>query len=247
MNALARSLVWPAVFAGLAFALLVSLGLWQMRRLGEKEALIFRIETRAHVAPKDLPARADWPSLSGDDYDYAHVRATGRFDLEREALVFSQAPASAGSEPGYLVVTPFVLDKGGVVLVDRGFVAQSKAGDRAWRRRPLGETTITGLMRKPQSRNAFTPADDPERGVWYTRDPGKIAAFLKLTEAAPFIIALDAPGDGGQPASGDFPRPAPGVPEIANNHLSYAVTWFGLAFALAVVFAMFARGKLRAG
>lgn len=244
MNAKARSLLSPAVCASLAFALLVDLGLWQMRRLGEKEALIARIETRARAAPGDLPQRADWPKLEAQDYDYAHVRATGRFDLEREALIFSPTPLGAGGEPGYLVVTPFVLETGGVVLVDRGFVAQSKAGDGARRNQPNAVATIAGLMRAPQRRNSFTPADDPGRGLWYTRDPVKIATFLHLDDSAPFVVEQDA----GEPASRDgLFRTRHDAPDVPNNHLGYAVTWFGLAGALAIVFATFARSRLKRG
>ena len=243
MNAPARSLLWPAVCAGLAFALLVDFGLWQMRRLGEKEALIARIETRARAAPGELAKRADWPTLKAEDYDYAHVRATGRFDLEREALIFSPAPEGAGGEPGYLVVTPFALEAGGVVLVNRGFVAQSKAGDGARHNEPKGVVTIAGVMRAPQRRNSFTPTDDPERGLWYTKDPAKIAAHLRLDDAAPFVVDQDA----GEPTTDGLFRASLGALDIPNNHLSYALTWFGLAGALAVVFAAFARARLKRG
>ncbi|MBI1868694.1 MAG: SURF1 family protein [Methylocystis sp.] len=244
MNARLRALGWPALCTAAAAVLLVSLGAWQLRRLSWKEALIARLETRARAEPGALPPRSQWPGLRADDYEYRHVRAAGRFDLDREALIFSKPPAGGGPEPGYLVLTPFVLDDGGVVLVDRGFLPSSKTGTDLRRREPAGAVTIAGLLRAPQARNAFTPADAPEKGVWYTSDPLKIAASLQIADAAPFSIDLDAPAAPTRGADG-LPRPSPVDAEISNNHLAYAVTWFGLAVAVAGVFAVYAYGALK--
>lgn len=245
MTAKLRGLLWPAVAAGLAFLLLIGLGSWQLRRLSWKQALISRIETRAQLAPVDLPPRTAWPTLANDDYDFRHVRISGRFDPTREALLYSNSPAGFRPEPGYFVLAPFELEEGGVVLVNRGFIAASEAHNSARRSWPERRQTIIGLMRAPQSRNPFTPADDPERGVWYTSDPEKIAESQGIAGAAPFTIVLDPPGQGAPEAAGGLPRPVASGVDIVNNHLSYAVTWFGLAAALIVVFLAYARSSLQ--
>jgi surfeit locus 1 family protein len=120
------------------------------------------------------------------------------------------------------------------VLVTRGFVPEDKrdpstraAGQIA------GEVTITGLMRAPEPRNAFTPADDPARGAWFTRDTGLIAAHLQLERAAPFSVDADA-----TPNPGGWPRGGATVIAIKNDHLSYALTWYGLAATLVAVLAL---------
>jgi surfeit locus 1 family protein len=242
MTSGARSVRALAPFAALAFVFLIGLGVWQLRRMEWKEALIARVEQRVHVAPVSLPSRDLWPSLKSEDYDFTHVVALGSFDFSREALVYALAPADAGPEPGYLVLTPFRLDSGGTVLVNRGFVGQSKAGDPALRRAPLGSVTHTGLMRAPQARNPFTPADSSAKGVWYTRDPEKIGAALRLADAAPFTLDQD-PGEIKLLSAPDgLLRVAVTTVDMPNNHLSYAVTWFGLAGALAIMFAVYSRG-----
>ena len=53
----------------IVFAVLVSLGLWQVERLHWKEALITRIEARIHGEPGPLPAASTWASLKPLDYD----------------------------------------------------------------------------------------------------------------------------------------------------------------------------------
>jgi surfeit locus 1 family protein len=245
MNPKARGLLWPAVAAALAFVLLLGLGYWQLRRLAWKEALIARIETRARDTAGDLPPRAAWPTLSREDYEFKHVRLVGEFDLAHEALVYSPPPRDFGVEPGYLVLNPFMLEGGGVVLVNRGFIPRSYASNDARKHSPLGRVTLTGIMRAPQSRNVFTPADSPERGLWFTSDPVKIAQSLGLAEAAPFTVALDV-AQTPSPAPQGMPQPFASDLNLVNNHFSYAVTWFGLAAALAVIFLVYARSALKA-
>lgn len=239
-----RALLWPAVSTALLFALLVSLGFWQVRRLGEKEALIARVEQRVGQAPRPIPPRERWAALRAEDYDFTHVQATGRFIAGRDALVFAPPPEGASPEPGYSLLTPFALAAGGVVIVDRGFLPASKADAAALRAAPDGEVTLVGLLRAPERRNVFTPADEPARGVFFARDPAAVAAARGLAEAAPFALVVDAAPE----TATAWPRPVGGVPTIVNNHFSYAVTWFALSLALLVVFAFYARGVVtRAG
>jgi len=244
MSAPRRALVLQAVGAGLLFLLLIGLGVWQLRRMDWKEALIARIEARVHAEPDDLPPRGEWGRVAAEQYEYRRVRARGRLEADREVLAFSAAPKGGGDEPGYYVIAPLDLASGGVVLVNRGFLRQSRRADAAGRRAPPGEVALTGVLRAPQSRNIFTPADDPAKGVWYTRDPAKIAAHLALVDAAPFILDQDAAAQPADAPDGLF-RAAIEVSDIPNNHLSYALTWFALAAALAAMFAVYAAGALR--
>ncbi|KAF2991037.1 SURF1 family protein [Methylocystis sp. MJC1] len=240
MRAGARALLWPAVATALACALLASLGVWQVRRLGEKEALIARVEARVHLAPNALPPSEAWSTLAPADYEFTHAETSGHYLPGRDALIFMKPPEGYGLEPGYMVVTPFALKTGGVLLVERGFTPVSKIDNAEGRAPPAGETEISGLLRAPQMRNPFTPADSPNRLIWYTRDPAAIAAALGVGGAAPFTLALIGPTSAG---SNGFPRLVEATPEFVNNHLSYAFTWFSLAAALLVIFVLYARGR----
>lgn len=235
------SLFWPALFTGIACALLVALGQWQLQRLAWKERLIVQIEARAKSAPEPLPGFAEWPSLRPDAYEYCRVEFDGTFEHDKEALVFrgSGGGTTGVKEPGYFVLTPLRLASGAYVIVNRGFVPQGLE-DRGTRIEGeiLNETHVTGLMRGPETRNFFTPRDEPARGRYFTRDPASIAAHFGLETAAPFSVdAEDRRIPGGWPKGGTTELSFP------NNHLSYAVTWFGLAFACLGVFAAFAWSK----
>ena len=237
----ARALFFPALAAALTFSFLIHLGLWQLRRLDEKEALIARVQTRISLPAQELPAKEDWKNLSAADYEYRHVRVTGRFYQSSEALIYSQAPEGLGREPGYFVLTPFDLASGGVILIDRGFISNLDRMDAAHRSAPSELIELTGHLQAPQRRNMFTPVDEPEKLIWYTRDPESIAKALHLAEAAPFIFLLD----GSRGLGGRGLQPVSIAPRIVNNHLAYAYTWFSLAAALIVIFCLFARERLR--
>jgi surfeit locus 1 family protein len=240
MRTEARALLGPALFTAAMVALLAGLGVWQLRRLAWKEALIAHVETRATAAPVEAPPRGQWAALAPNDYDFLHARVSGHFDLSREALIFSAPPSGAGVEPGFRVIAPFLLDAGGAVLVDRGFLPISLRADETRKREPSGDVTLTGLLRGPQARNLFTPADSQQQGLFYTSDPRSLAAYLQLTDAAPFLLELDPSA----PARG-LPRVYDHNIELANNHLSYAITWFSLAAAVAGGFAFYAMGRLK--
>ncbi|HTV33585.1 MAG TPA: SURF1 family protein [Methylocella sp.] len=229
------SLLWPSIFTGIAVAILVSLGIWQLDRLGWKEKLIAQIDSRADAPPTPLPPQKEWSNLEPNDYDYSHVQAQGIFENDKEALVFRASGGPAAYEPGYLVLTPLRLASGGTVIVNRGFVPMNrKAQDQ--RRAGLieGETTVTGLMRSPEARNIFTPADVPATGSYFTRDPFLIAQQFHLTDAAPFTLDADD-----LPVTGGWPKGGTTIRKLPNNHLSYALTWFSLAFVTFTAFAAF--------
>lgn len=229
-----KSLVAPVLFAAVVGAILISLGVWQLHRLAWKETLIAQITARTKAAPQPLPDVAQWPHLAPADYAYRHIEVAGHFDNDKEALVFyGTGPDNLG--PGYLVLTPLRLNSGATVIVNRGYVPLAFAGKSA---RATGETDgevhLTGLMRPPQQRNFFTPADTPEKGIYFTRDPAVIAAHFRLPQTAPFIVDADA-----TPVPGGWPRGGMTEVTLPNNHLGYAMTWFGLAVGMLSVFAAF--------
>jgi surfeit locus 1 family protein len=126
-------------------------------------------------------------------------------------------------------------------MINRGFVP-TDLRDPARRPEslPEGEVTITGLVRAPEVRTSFTPDDDPARNQWFARDPQAIAAARNLERVAPFLIDADAsPNSGGWPRGGQTPLTLP------NNHLQYAVTWYGIALTLIGVFTAFAWQRLK--
>ena len=223
----------------LAGVLLMSgLGVWQLQRLQWKEEVLAQIAARRDAPATEIPAREKWAALKPDDYEYRHVVLHGVFDHAKETTLFrASATGAEGGGAGYEVLTPLRLAGGGEVIVNRGFVpAELRDVSRRAAGQVAGEVTITGLMRGPESRNAFTPADQPDKNLWFTRDPQALAAHWGLADAAPFSVDADAMLN-----PGGWPKGGATVMTIPNNHLSYALTWFALAATLAGVALVFVR------
>ncbi len=229
--------------AGLAslvgVGILIGLGVWQLHRLAWKEGLIAAVEARAHAAPAAVPPPAEWAALKPSEYEYRHVAAHGVYDYSHQEFVFSalEEPRGRYGGVGYYVMTPLRLAGGEAIVVNRGFVPDTMKS--AAEKGPAGDADVVGLMRASEPRNLFTPADEPQRGVFYARDTEALARAMGLSVYAPFIIDADA---------GPDPLPEGGETRLTftNNHLSYAFTWFGLAAALAGVFGAYAWGQRRA-
>jgi surfeit locus 1 family protein len=215
------------VFAALAgFATLVSLGIWQVHRLAWKVDLIDRVEQRAHAAPVAPPPRERWPQVNAANSEYLHVIVQGRFRHDRETLV--QAVTELGG--GFWVLTPLETDDGYVVLINRGFVPPTHR-DPATRLQGQieGVTTVTGLVRMSEAGGAYLRSNEPAADRWFSRDVAAIAEARGLTDVAPYFIDADASGthSAGAPIGGLT------VIRFNNNHLQYALTWFGLALMVA--------------
>jgi cytochrome oxidase assembly protein ShyY1 len=113
--------------------------------------------------------------------------------------------------------------------------------DRAAKPLLTGEAVrLTGYLRFPEVGGALTPARDAGKRLWFVRDVAAMAATLGWGEVAPFYIDLESP----QPASG-APKPGPLSVRLKDDHLQYAITWFGLAATVAIGFAFWAFGQRR--
>ncbi len=241
-----RRLFWPAVAAMVAFAILMALGTWQVERLQWKLQLIERVEQRPGLPPVDLPPAGDWPRMTEEQWDYRPVTVTGRF-LPGEAYYYLSLgkPKGLHAGPGYFVYAPFEVEGGGVVMVNRGFVPEPmrQPETRPESAAPQGTVTLAGLWRRDERGGMLTFGADSATGIWFVREAPKMAASLGVTgvEVAPFTIDLAArhTPPGGLPQAGET------IMSFTNNHLQYAVTWYGLGAALIVVFIVFVRGERR--
>jgi surfeit locus 1 family protein len=238
-----RSTVLDAtVFALVGIVILCGLGVWQLDRKAWKEDLIARLNTRLSHAPQDMPPRASWAQLHQDGEEFRRVLFPAEFLDGEEALVYTAGsplrPDVKG--PGYWVFAPARLAGGSIVLVNRGFVPPEQK-DPAQRSEgmPHGVVDVVGVMRWPEARGAFTPADEPKKNIWFLRDSKSIADFKKWATAAPFYIDQEAP----VPAGG-WPKPGTLEVQLPDNHLQYAITWFGLALALAGVYVVWLARRL---
>jgi len=233
------------IATAVTLVILCGLGVWQVQRLHWKLALIASVERGLHAAPVPAPGPDAWESLDFGQSEYQRVTVTGRFDEHAETYVVYTLtePKGLNGGIGYLVMTPLETANGWTVYVNRGFVPRDR---RYPDQRPgstrAGETTVAGLFRAPH-RAPWWAGDDVPGNSWFSRDPKLYANAKGLPPAkvAPYIIDADF-----DPKSPDgLPQGGETVVNLPNNHLGYAITWFGLAAALVGVYGVFVWRRVR--
>ena len=225
---------WLGLLTLVSLVVLLGLGTWQVRRLVWKEDLIARAEAQlAAPAARELQADA-----GPDAVDYRRFTLAGRY---RHDAAVAFGVSAVDGEPGARLVTPLVLEDGRAILVDRGWLPERllppavPAGLE-----PAGRVEVEGVARwrgGDVGRPWVTPADQPGRRRFFAWDLAAIGGLAGL-ELEPVVLTLDRSG-------GDLPRAMPLEAAFTNNHLGYAITWYGLAAGLVAVYLTFSLGRAR--
>ncbi|MDP9145777.1 MAG: SURF1 family protein [Actinomycetota bacterium] len=214
--------------------MLVGLGTWQLKRLGWKQELIGHAQ--AQLAEAALPLPADGLAA----LDYRRVSASGSY---LHNLAFAYGFFAEHGRPGGRLVTPFQSTEGRVILVDRGWLPEEllppnlPAGLE-----PGGTVTVEGVARwrGATERPWMAPANTPQERRWFTWDVPAMGQALGRPIEPLELILERSQGPAG------LPRAEPVTVDFPNDHLSYALTWYGLAVVLVVVYIMFSLTKPRA-
>lgn len=224
-----------AVAVSISFAILVSLGVWQLKRLEWKRGIIAQMSERLGSA--SIPfGEALAREARGENLEYQPVFIEGAYAHDLESAVFGTYEGA----PGVYIFTPLAAADDSAaspryVFVNRGFAPQ-EFRDSSARLDGLvaGDVRVEGLFRHAERRRGFekvlAPLDQPEDNLFFIRDPSILAAPHKIDVPAFYID-----GDGRE-NKGAWPRGGVTRTDIPNRHLEYALTWFGLAAALLCVF-----------
>lgn len=236
-----RSLAAPFLATLAALAILLSLGVWQLERKAWKEDLLRQIEARAHGEPGEVAAERDWPGWRAAEDEFRRVHLEGDFQADRLIALNGLAelrPRQATQ--GFYLFVPLKRADGSLVMINRGFVpAPLRDATLAALRAAPARASVTGLVRAPETRGWFMPENIPAGEHWWVRNLDDMARARGLERLAPFYVDADS-----TPNPDGWPRGGQTQLALRNDHLQYALTWFGLAAALVVVFAVFARSRL---
>jgi surfeit locus 1 family protein len=222
-----RRLFLPAAISLLACALTTGLGIWQLERMVWKHGILAAIAAAEARPPIPLPAVPP---------PFAKVEATGMLRTDLAALYGAEGrDLPQGPVMGAQLVVPLERPGADTVLVVLGWVPGLPPATAP------APATVTGFIRPGEHPSLFSAKDDPTGRRFYTLDPAAIATGLGLRHVAPFFLVALGP----TPPSG-YPDPAHHLPRPPDNHLNYAITWFGLAVSGLAIFVIYARKVLRA-
>jgi len=222
-----RKLVLPGLMTAVMLVLAIVLGVWQVQRLQWKTALLADID-RGEAAPA-IP-------LPAEPRPFTKVRVEGQLRQDLAALYGTEVRiTAAGPKLGAFLLNPLERPGAAPIIVDRGWVPNDVARPTA-----VVPMVIEGYVRAAEHPLRFGVADDPSVRQFYALDPVTIGASLGLKEVAPFTLVVL-----GRAPRGVYPAPASVLPRPVNNHLIYAITWFGLGAALLGVFGVYVRSVRR--
>ena len=219
MTSPAGKRVLPVLLVSVCVALLLALGTWQLQRRAWKHMLIAQVAARVDAPAAAPPGPGQWAALSSASAEYRHVRVTGYYLLPQTLV---RATTELGM--GFWVLQPLRADDGFTLMINRGFVPEDTKAAPA----DGAETEVTGLLRMSQPGGGFLMPNEPAAGRWYSRDVRAIAAQDRVGDVAPYFI------DAAEGPAQTWPRGGLTVITFTDNHLVYALTWFGMALALTI-------------
>lgn len=207
---------------------------WQFARNEEAQERVRQVVDNWDAAPAALDALLPTPDAAFDPADtWTPVELVGEYDVEHQLLVRGRPREG---RPGFEVLVPFVLERGGVLIVDRGWV-------------PVGETQATvpdfvppapdgpvTVVARLKTGEPSVPGRSAPDGQVATIELPLIAATIGLDDVytgAYGILDSEVPAVE-TPALAKRPEPDPGP------HLSYAVQWilFAVFAAVALIWAV---------
>ena len=235
-----RPFFWLKIVTLPALLMLIGLGSWQLQRLQWKNDLISSFEARSAADAITIPAA----NAELDELEFRNLALHGVFQHDKETFLTGR---TYEGNAGFHVVTPLLLDDGRIILVNRGWVSEDyrDPAKRAFSQID-GKTSVTGILRRPGVKGYFVPENQPENGFWFTLVPSEINKHLALGDAAIDQFYADALRTSDVVT---LPIAAKTKLNLRNAHLSYAMTWYGIALALIGVYLTFhyQAGRLQFG
>lgn len=225
----ARGFLLLSVAAAL---LMAGLGSWQVQRLVWKQSLIADRMALMAAPPVLLSSWKDVPAA------WRRVRLNGVYLNDKSLLV---GPRSFRGQPHWRLVTPLQVTGGGIVLINRGWLPdQGKQEALRHVFRPADRVVVEGIVRQSAPPGFFAPDNVPAQDSWFRVAPEKMGLRLSLSAVAPFWVVAQ-----GTRRGDSFPIPDGSVAMPTNNHLQYAIIWYGLAFGALVIAGLYWRREKR--
>lgn len=205
------------------------LGVWQLSRAAQKEALQQALSTRGAMAPLPMASLAR-ASEDATAQHYRRTLLTGRW-LQGHTVFLDNRQMDG--RQGFFVMTPLELAPGDFVVVQRGWAPR----DLLDRTRvpavptPAGEVTVSGLIAPPPAA-LYALGSEQGGSLRQNLDLGNYARELGVS-LRPWSLQQLSPADDG--LLRHWPAPTVDV----HKHYGYAFQWFALSALLTFLYVWF--------
>ena len=194
----------------------MSLGFWQLYRLGWKLDLINQIENSLKIDPVELQ--------NVEKKNYLRIKTSGQIDFEKQIYLYN---LNETGKPGFEVINPIKIGNEDY-LINRGWISFDK------KNKPeinvVDQKNIVGTLMLQSKSSSFKPKNEVDKNYWFTLDREDILKFTGKNFSK-YIIYLN----------GNYENPRPRVitAKISNNHKKYAITWFSMAISILLIYLYF--------
>ena len=206
------------IFVFFSIILFCSLGTWQIYRLQWKVDLISEINNGLNSEPVFYS--------NTNIKNYQKVKFSGIFDFEKQIYLYS---LNNKGKPGYDIITPLKINSNEILLINRGWIQKDQKNNKNINK--IVSNSYQGILKKITKPNPFKPDNDIENNIWYSLKLTDLEDFTgyKLSN---FVLFL-------QNNQNNLVENKIVSPDLPNNHLKYALTWYSVALSILLYFLYF--------
>ena len=206
------------IFVLFSIVLFCSLGTWQIHRLQWKVDLISEINNGLNSEPIFYS--------NTNIKNYQKVKFSGIFDFEKQIFLYS---LNNKGKPGYDIITPLKINSNEILLINRGWIQKDQKNNKNINK--IVSNSYQGILKKITKPNPFKPDNDIENNIWYSLKLTDLEDFTgyKLSN---FVLFL-------QNNQNNLVENKIVSPDLPNNHLKYALTWYSVALSILLYFLYF--------
>ena len=207
-----------SIFVFFSILLFCSLGTWQIHRLQWKLDLISEINNGLNSEPVFYS--------NTNIKNYQKVKFSGIFDFKKQIYLYS---LNNKGKPGYDIITPLKINSNEILLINRGWIQKDQKNNKNINK--IISNSFEGILKKITKPNPFKPDNDIENNIWYSLNLKDLENFTgyKLNN---FVLFL-------QNNQNILVENKIVSPDLPNNHLKYAITWYSVALSILLYFLYF--------